>query len=818
MSRTSTGKQWLLLLRWSLRDLRARWPQVLAIAMVIALGTGSYSGLSNTNEWRRTNTDNAYRELAMYDLRVRLAEGTTVAQGSLLGVVANLPGVLRAEERLIADIQVDASTGERAVLVPGAIYGVAIGDGLPSVNGLHVAEGRPLTEDDRGQPIVLLERNFAKHYELPASGTIRVSGGEKLDYVGHGLTPEFFFVVTERGGMLAEANFAAVFTSLETAQALTGRAGVVNDAVLTLAEPGNVEGAAQELREALREALPGVGVTVMTRDDDPAFHLNDSDIEGDQQLYDVFSLLIFGAAIVAAFNLIARVVDSQRREIGLSMALGVSPLRIAVRPLLVAAEIALFGVIFGIGVGIAIGSAMAGLLRDLQPLPQWETPFLFRVFFLVGLAGFLLPFVATIWPVWRAVSVPPVKAIQGGYRSARGGGLAPWLARLRIPGDTFARMPFRNVLRTPRRSFLTSLGIAAALAALFAFVAMIDSFISTVDRGRAEVLSSEPDRLEVALDRPFAVNGPEVDAIRASPAVDETESLLRVDGVITNGSDEIGIQIDLLAMDSRMWRPSLSDGERDRETPGIYLAELAARNLGVGVGDSVTLRHPRLTAGETFELVETQLPVLGLHPHPFRFVAYMDINHAGLMNLAGTTNLVNVTPAASASQDDVKRALFELPGVTSVQGVGAVADVIEDLLNEFVVFLRVIEGAMLVLAALIAFNSASISMDERSREHATMFAFGVPVRTVLRMAIIENLVIGVVGTGAGLAGGWILLRLLLATRVPDTVPDIDIPAVITPTTLAVTLLLGIFAVGLAPLLTLRRLRRTDIPAALKFFE
>lgn len=99
-----------------------------------------------------------------------------------------------------------------------------------------------------------------------------------------------------------------------------------------------------------------------------------------------------------------------------------------------------------------------------------------------------------------------------------------------------------------------------------------------------------------------------------------------------------------------------------------------------------------------------------------------------------------------------------------------------------------------------------------------MFAFGVPVRTVLRMAIIENLVIGVVGTGAGLAGGWILLRLLLATRVPDTVPDIDIPAVITPTTLAVTLLLGIFAVGLAPLLTLRRLRRTDIPAALKFFE
>jgi putative ABC transport system permease protein len=147
-----------------------------------------------------------------------------------------------------------------------------------------------------------------------------------------------------------------------------------------------------------------------------------------------------------------------------------------------------------------------------------------------------------------------------------------------------------------------------------------------------------------------------------------------------------------------------------------------------------------------------------------------------------------------------------------------VADVIEDFLGEFVVVLRVVEGAMLVLALLIAFNSASINMDERVREHATMFAFGVPVRTVLRMAIIENLVLGVVATAMGLASGWFLLRLILAIRIPDTVPDIYIPATISTTTLLITLVLGILAVALAPLLTLRRLRRMDVPAALKVFE
>ena len=34
----------LFLLRWSARDLRRRWLQVVAIALIIAVGTGVYAG------------------------------------------------------------------------------------------------------------------------------------------------------------------------------------------------------------------------------------------------------------------------------------------------------------------------------------------------------------------------------------------------------------------------------------------------------------------------------------------------------------------------------------------------------------------------------------------------------------------------------------------------------------------------------------------------------------------------------------------------------------------------------------------------------
>ena len=91
MSRPSSGSrsgdQALFWLRWSWRDLKARWLQVLAIAMVNALGTGSYAGLSSVTQWRRTSTDDAYASLRMYDLRVALAQGSFVSQGSLQSAV-----------------------------------------------------------------------------------------------------------------------------------------------------------------------------------------------------------------------------------------------------------------------------------------------------------------------------------------------------------------------------------------------------------------------------------------------------------------------------------------------------------------------------------------------------------------------------------------------------------------------------------------------------------------------------------------------------------------------------------------------------------
>jgi putative ABC transport system permease protein len=196
----------------------------------------------------------------------------------------------------------------------------------------------------------------------------------------------------------------------------------------------------------------------------------------------------------------------------------------------------------------------------------------------------------------------------------------------------------------------------------------------------------------------------------------------------------------------------------------------------------------------------------------------MDSRFAAVMGLEGRANAVAVEPREGAGDDEVKRSLAGIPGVVSVQPVRATTDALKDVFDEFVGVLRVVQGIVLLLALLIAFNSTSINMDERAREHATMFAFGVRIRTAIAMAIAESLMIGVVATAAGVLAGYLIVGLMINVLIADTLPDLGMIVSVSGQTLATAVVLGVVAMAAAPLLTLRRLRRMNIAATLKVIE
>jgi putative ABC transport system permease protein len=766
--------------------------------------------------------------LRIHDLKVTLTPGTFASPDDLAALVDTIPSsssVTASAPRLVVPSQIDVPGSEtpsgEGVLVRSVIVGADPG----GPDALWMTGGRdPVAGAQR--PEVVLEQKFASYYGLGSEGGATLAGGSDVDWVGTGVGPEYLYITV--GGEVApfgEANYAVVFTSLTDAQRITGLSGQANEVVLTL-DPGVDPDVVRNELIAAVEAQQGLSATVSTRAEEPAYRLLYDDLEGDQTVWTAITLLVLAAASLAAFNLVGRVGDAQRREIGIQMAFGVPPHRIALRPVVMAAQVALLGALVGVGVGLWAGAALKGVFESFLPLPQWVTPFQFGAYARAAALGFVVPFAASILPVRRVVRMEPVAAIGSTSmhqprRSRR--------ATVRHGGrpsrrTSVSRLPVRNTVRNLRRTVLTALGVGVAVATLVAVLGMLDSFVGTVNRSEDEILRTDPTRISVQLEGFVPSDGAVVGELAGLDGVAAVEPQLVLPGVLDPGPEEIDLAVTVLNLDDGLseagtprWTPTLVEVADPGDRPGIVLAAKALEDLSLEVGDEVVTRVPtRSTSG--FVLTDVTFRVSGVHADPIRTLAYVDVDDAGALGLGGVTNSVVVTPASGTSTDALRRAAFDLPGIATIQPVADLTGLLADALDQFSSALAIAGLAVLVLAGLVAFNSSAISVDERQREHATLFAFGLPVGRVVRLLVVEGLVVGIAATMVGLAGGYVLVRWIVGSVISETVPDIGLVVEVSGGTVVAAVVTGVVAVACTPLLLTRRLMRMSIPDALRVME
>ena len=635
------------------------------IALVIALGTGTYAALLSTSAWRTQSNDASFALLHTHDLRAAWRPAARSPRAGCWSWCAGSrmpPRSRPSRERLVVPTQVAGPA--RACWYPARSSAPPRAAG-PGVDGVYVSAGRPSTAADDGQPAVILEQGFARQNHLPDSGTLRVSGGHAVRYTGAGQSPEYFIVTAGLGGapFLSQKNYAVLFATLHTAQALAGAPGRVNDVVLTLRPGASQPLLRTELERALATATPPVSADVTTQAQIESRRILYEDIKGDTELWRVIALLVLGGAAFAALNLTARIVEAQRREIGIGMALGVRPRLLALRPLLFGAQVAVIGVLLGVAVGYAVGIPLRNVFTSMLPLPVWQTPFQAGTYAQAAAIGFLLPFAAVAWPVWRAVRVQPVEAIRVGHLAARGGGLSPLLRRLPLPGRGYRQIPVRNVLRTPRRTALTVLGIGAALATLVTITGFLDTFRGTLNAAQGELLRSRPRpgqrlaRLLLPGRQPRHPGGAGAAAGRRradrAAAAGHGPRRRRDRGHRRRGA-------------ARRARLDTDAGRRPPRPAASCCPRKAAADLHAGVGSTVILQHPQAAPGG-MRTAATKVRVSGIHPSPMRGLAYFSASGAQIFGLAGTANLLTVEPGPGYATADLQRALLGIPHVTSAQ-------------------------------------------------------------------------------------------------------------------------------------------------------
>lgn len=821
-------------LRWSLRDLRKRWSQVAATALVIAIGIAVFAGLGGMRQYREESARRSFEALRFHHLRVTLAEGARARAGQIDAAVrreiAAASGGEAArtavtQERLRVPTQIDGRPAGSDVLTPGLVIGVPL-DAAPgsrgdtgAVDAIRPIRGRGLRAGDDGRRVGVLDRSFANFYKLPASGRLGLAGGARIDYVGQGQSPQYF-LITAGTGFGGESTLGVVYTSLSTAQRLARRPGAVDELVLRLPGAG-MSDKVTALRTALKSSDQPLlaGAEVVAGTEEHSYTILFRDARNDQRMLGFFGLLVLLGASIAAFNLVSRTVEAERREIGIGMALGLPTRRLALRPLLLGAEIAVAGTIIGALLSAWLAGLWAGVFKQFLPLPVWGDPFRPTVFARGALVGFLLPFAATVWPVLRAVRVQPVEAIRITSRSASGG-MVRAATRISLPGGTIAQMPWRNSSRTPRRTLLAVVGLGAVIGAMLALVGVVDSFSRTIERNRDQAVGAAPGRLNVALAGFFRADSPAVGALLASGDVRALDTRLDLPAKLgATGAAPFTVVTSINDDDAAtVWRPSLRSGRLPRGDDEIAIAPKAAADLGIGVGDRVELRVTGVDDRGRPRERELRPRVSGITADPFRAYAYADGPLAVRIGMPGIANAASVMPRRGVAIESVQRQLVAQPIVATTRPVTADSDALADTIEQFKGIIRVAAGAALILAVLMAFNLAGIALEERRREYATMFAYGMPVARGLRIAAVENFIVGVLGTALGLGVGLSTIDWIVGSLLADTWPEIGIVRHLSPGSVVVALLTGVLAVTVTPYLLARRLTRMDVPSTLRVVE
>lgn len=740
--------------------------------------------------------------------------GLTTDRATLVAAIekASRHSVGRVEARLVVFAPATAIRGRVIVPAAGEVVGASA---QPGIDRLRVTAGRGLRQGDGN--VALLEAHFAEQHHLPPAGKIRI-GSIDVGYVGIALSPEYPNLTTTSGESIqGQATRAVVFAPIGLARRIGGVAlDRVNDAVVQVRPGSDVAHTTRALRRALATDLPGVAVTVTARRDEPSVRALYDEIASERQLFDVFALLILAGAGFAAFSLTKRVVEAQRRDIGIAMSLGVPRHMIAIRTLLFAVEITVVGVTLGVGTGWVIANWVLSVIRERAPLPFWQTSFQTGVFLRGAVLSLIVPLAASALPVWRAIRVAPVEALLPPHLRPGRHRLTHVVRRVRLPGAITLQTPVRRIVRAPARSALTIMAIAFIMAPLLAAFGATDSTSATIDSGERVLMGRAGDRLIVDLASYQPLDSQLVTTIAGSPLVEHATVGLNTGGYLVRDRRSVGVSLSMVDLASALSAPP-SIARLHLHLGGIVISKKAAADLHLRVNDEVIFRHPR-RSGTGFRFVDSRLPVTAVHESPYRFVAYMDLRDESIFGLDGIVNTMKVVPRAGVSMPRLQRAVADMPGVASALPAASLSRTMRDLLavvGDLFVILQIIIAS---LAFLVAFNASSIAAEERAREHATMFAFGIGIRRVVFMAVAESVLLGIVGVGLGIGFGAAVLHWILNGVFPAAVPDLAVVQSVATSSYLLTVAIGLIAATAAPGLNVRRLRTMNIPGALRYVE
>ncbi len=778
------------------RDLSQMKGQVLAIVLVIAAGVATFVMSMCAYKSLEWSKEYFYRQFRFADV---FAE-TRRSPKALLSRIQEISGVAAVETRLVYDVLLDVPgmnepATARLISVPQS--------GMSKLNQLYISRGR-MPEPRRTGEIVVSEIFADAHGFVSGDTVTAIMNGrsQSLKIVGTALSPEYVMQVKPGSLIPDNKRFGVFWINEEDLEAAFDMTGAFNSVTLKMAHGNNRDAVIDDLDRLLK---PYGSIGAYGRDQQLSnTYLSD-------ELAQLRSMAIMAPSIflsVAAFllNIVSsRIIAQQREQIAALKAFGYTNVEVGLHYLSMVLVISVGGTIIGTLFGFWMATGMTEMYGAFYKFPVLD----FQFDLLAIASAFVLTTVVAILGTWlsvrKAIRLPPAEAM----RPEPPPSFKPTLIERILPQRAIApelRMVIRNVTRQPIKASFSVLGIAMAVSVMVLGNFSLDAINYLMD---FQFRKAQRQDLMVTFVEPATASV--MYEMRELGGVLASETMRSVATRISfqNRSRRIGIMG--LEPEPQLYR-LLDQREREVTVPdfGIMLSTKMGELLGATRGDQVTV-----------EVLEGKRPTVTIE------VTALVEEYTGLnayMNKQQLHSLLEESAVASGAFlkvdsnriDEVFHKLEVRPGVASVSIREAVLSSFRETVAENILVMR---SFIIFFAAVIAvgvvYNSARISLSERSRDLATMRVVGFTRREVSLVLLGEIALFTLAAIPLGCLIGYGLAAVMASGLDTD---NYRIPLVISQKTYGLASAVIAIATLLSGLVVQRRINQLDLIGVLKTRE
>ncbi len=778
------------------RELWGMRGQALAIALVIASGVSTFVMALSTFQSLEETQAAFYREYRFADVFASIKR----APNSIADRIREIPGVDVVQTGVAAGVNLDIE----GYTDPATAMLVSVGeDGNSELNRIYLREGRlvdPMRDDE-----AVVSEAFAEAQGLrPGDRLAAIINGHRkeLTLVGVALSPEFVNQI-KPGSMVPDFKSYAILWMAERPLATAyNMDGAFNSVALTLTANANTA----EVIDRMDDILARYGGRgAYARADQVSHRFLTEEFRQLESLATIFPTIFLGVAAFLLNVVFSRLFQTEREQIATLKAFGYSNWSIGIHYLQFVAVIAAVGVVLGIIGGAWLGSGMSSMYMEFYRFPYLQYfigPSVVLIAVLISLGACVG---GTIFAVRRAVKQPPAEAMRpeapARYRRT-------WFDRT-ILAKAFSepmRMIARNIQRRPMKALSTSFGISASFAILVMGLFSSDSIEYMLD---VQYRLAERDDISVSFVEPTSYSA--LLDLQRLPGVEYAEGFRSVPVRLRVGHRTYRTTILGVLPGGDLYR-TLDTELQPVETPegGLVLTDYLAKVLEVRPGEEVTV-----------EVLEGSRPV---RVTPLTGTVNQFLGVSGYMRLDALNRFMREGPALSgvrlavdsAYETDVFAAIKRMPRVAGTEIKQRAAQSLRDTMGQQILMFTFIAT---LLAGTIAFgvvyNSARITLSERSRELASLRVLGF-TRGEASFILLGELAIL---TLAAIPLGMVLATALCTMFIRSMQTDLfRIPLVLEPSTFAYAALVVLVCSVLSALVVRTRINHLDLVGVLKTRE